>query len=84
MMDIEIVIDELVLENLTVQDPEVIREVIAGELGRLIANGGLPAHFSDGAAFSLLAAGPFEVPPFAAGESIGVQVAQTIYGEPKW
>jgi hypothetical protein len=79
-MDIQIRIDELILEGLSVQDPTLIHRAVELELARLIAADGLPLHFNQNESIAQLDGGAYDVSPTAGSDSIGTQVAQAIYG----
>jgi hypothetical protein len=78
-MNIELNIEELVLYGFAYGDRYLISEAIQQELGRLLAEQGLPAATAQSGDLSHLNAGTFDMAPSSRPKSIGTQVAQTVY-----
>jgi hypothetical protein len=78
-MNIELNIDELVLNGFAYGDRYLISEAIQQELGRLLAEEGLPSVASQSGDVSRLDGGTFDMTPNSKPTSIGKQVARTVY-----
>lgn len=77
---IEVNIDELVLHGFSPADRYRIGEALEGELTRLFTEGGLPSGLAKGSQVDRLDGGSFDVKQGSKAESIGVQVAKSVYG----
>lgn len=77
--DIELHIEELVLHGFAPADRYLIGAAIERELSRLFTDRGLPASLSGGGDFARLPGGSFNVAPGSQAETIGTQVAQSVY-----
>lgn len=77
---IEVNIDELVLHGFSPAERYRIGEALEGELTRLLTEGGLPSGLVKGGQVDRLDCGSFDVKQGSKGESIGLQVAKSVYG----
>ncbi|MGD2157020.1 MAG: hypothetical protein PVG14_05810 [Anaerolineales bacterium] len=77
---IELHIEALLLHGFSSHQRFRIAQAVERELTRLLAEGGLPAAWSQGKGLVSLDGGQFEAQPGAKAESIGAQVAQAVYG----
>jgi len=75
--NIELQIEELVLHDLPYDQRHRVAAAIEQALTRLLAEHGLPAGFQEG--MPPLSAAPVGVNPRLSAESIGQQVAQSVY-----
>ena len=78
--EIELRVGELVLHGFEPKDRHRIGLAMENELGRLLAERGAPRSLDQGREIPQLTGGSFEVAPGAGAGSIGVQVAQAVYG----
>lgn len=78
--NIELHIEELVLHGFAPSDRYLIGAAVERELVRLFAERGMPPSLSQGGEIRRLNGGAFEVRQGAKPETVGVQVAQAIYG----
>ena len=78
--DLELHIQELVLEGFSPHDRYRIAQALERELSRLVTENGMPAAWSADKAQTSLDSGAFKVSQNSTPESIGAQVAQTVYG----
>lgn len=76
---IELHIEELVLHGFEGYNQYGIGEAIEREIARLLQERGLPAAFSAGINVDHLNAGTFTVQPNAQANTVGNQIAQSIY-----
>lgn len=77
---IELRIEELVLHGFSPGDRFRISAAVERELGRLLAERGVPGRLTDGRYLECLDGGTFDIAPAANAETIGAQTAHTIYG----
>jgi hypothetical protein len=77
---IEVNIEELVLHGFSPGDRYQIGEALEGELARLLADGGLPSGLERGGEVERLDGGEFRAKQGSKAESIGAQVARSVYG----
>lgn len=80
LANIELHIEELVLHGFAPGDRYGIGEAVEHELQRLFAEQGTSLGLAQGGEIAHLDGGAFEVSPGAKVETVGVQIAQTIYG----
>ncbi len=73
-------IEELVLDGLGPVDGTAVGRVIEQELGRLLAEQGIPAGIAGARIASELDGGTMPLRPGTAQRTIGHQVAQAVYG----
>ena len=78
--NLELHIEELVLHGFAVSNRYHIGEAVERELDRLFTEQGTPSSLREGSEIERLDGGAFEVKPGSGAETIGVQVAQTMYG----
>jgi len=78
--NIELHIEELVLHGFEPGDRHRIGEAVQRELTRLFGELGAPARLFHDVESRRVDAGSFEVAREMRGETIGVQVAQAVYG----
>lgn len=76
---IKIHIEELVLHGFAPNDRYRIGDAVDRELARLLAEGGIQGLPIDSAAIERLDGGAFTVAPGSVGQSMGLQIAQTLY-----
>jgi hypothetical protein len=80
MTDLELEIDELILDGFPPADRTRIEAALRRELTRLFAERGVPAALTRSGQLARLDGGRAEVSPSAGAETIGIRVAQTLYG----
>jgi hypothetical protein len=78
--NIEVNIEELVLHGFSPGDRYRIAEALEGELARLLANQGLPSRLAKGGDADRLDGKEFNLRQGSRAESIGAQVARSVYG----
>ncbi len=78
--NIEVHIEELVLHGFAPKDRYAIGEAVQRELTRLFAEQGIHPSLSQGYDRGHLDGGTFHVQPGAKSDTIGTQVAQSVYG----
>lgn len=76
---IELSIDELLLRDLPYADREQIAAALEQELERLLREQGLPESFTAGETIPEISVDDLYVANRAEPESIGAQIAQTVY-----
>ncbi len=79
-MNIELNIDAIKLNGFKTNDHEAIRQALTTELTRLFAERGVPVSFQIGGTIPNIRQADFKAAPESAPESIGTQLAQSIYG----
>ncbi len=79
-MNIELEIEKLILEGFPIGNRHRIGAAIEQELTRLLTEQGIPPSLSQGGEIPSLDGGVFEVSANAKPETIGRQIAQSIYG----
>ena len=72
-------IEELIIDGAITADRPRIARAIEHELGRLIAERGVPATLSASSVMPRLDGGHFTVAPGARPETVGRQVARSVY-----
>ena len=77
---IRIRIDTLVLEGMSAADRLRIGAAVERELGRLIAEHGLPSGASERGARDVVDGGSFARTPLTTPSAIGAEVARAVYG----
>ena len=77
---LELQIDELVLHGFAPGDRYRIGEAVERELTSLFTEQGTPPSLAQGSEIERLDGGTFEMRPGSRAESIGVRVAQAVYG----
>jgi hypothetical protein len=77
--DIELHIEELILHGFAAKDRNAIAGAVQHELQRLFAEQGVPQQLEQSRTVGRLNTGPFTVQPGSRAETIGAQVAQTVY-----
>jgi hypothetical protein len=77
---VELYIEELVLHGFAPGSRYQIGEAVQQELARLLAEQGVPGWLSQGGEVERLDGGAFEMPPGSKAETVGVRVAQAVYG----
>ena len=77
--NLELHIEELILHDFPHEQQQVIATAIEQELTRLFGEQGVPPSLMQGGDIPQLGGGTFEATPGAAPDTIGVQVAQSIY-----
>jgi hypothetical protein len=77
---IEVHIDELVLEGVSAADRLSVGAAVQRELGRLLAERGLPEGFASAGEHETVDGGSFERSPGATPARLGDQVAGAVYG----
>jgi len=78
--DVRLRIEELVLDGFAPGDRDRIGEAVERELGRLLAERGVPGAVAAGGEAPRVDAGSFELAPEAGPEAIGSRVAAAVYG----
>ncbi len=78
--NVELHIEELVLRGFAPGERHRIGEAVERELVRLLDEQGVPPSLAQGSAVEALDCGAFEVSHGSKSETVGVQVAQAIYG----
>ena len=78
-MNLELYIEELVLHGFAPSDRYLISATVERELGRLLAEQGVPPSLVKGGEVAYLDGRAFDVAPDSKGEAIGAQVAQAVY-----
>ena len=78
--NVELHIEELVLRGFAPGDRYRIGEVVERELARLFVEQDVPPSLIQGSEVERLDGGAFEVAHGSKSETVGVQVAQAIYG----
>ena len=81
--NVELYIEELVLDGFAPADRYRIGAALEHELTQLFSQGGVPPALTQSVEMERLDGGAFQVAPAARAETIGAQVAQTVYGELK-
>jgi hypothetical protein len=76
---IEVTIGELVLEGVSPGDRHRVAAALEGELGRLLAERGLPEGLAGGARLDVADGGSFAHGPRATPSSLGAHVAAAVY-----
>ncbi len=76
---LELHIEELVLRGFAPSDRFRIGDAVERELARLIAKQGLTGLDTNGLSIDRLDGGTFKVAPGAKAQTVGAQVAQTVY-----
>ncbi len=79
-MNIELEIEQLVLEGFNTKNRHRIGAAIQSELTRLLTEQGIPENLTQGGEVPSLEGGAFKVNSNAKPETIGRQIAQSIYG----
>jgi len=77
---IEVHIEELVLHGFAPGDGYRIGAAVERELGRLFGEQGVPGWLTQGGEVERLDGGTFETAPGSQADTVGVQVAQALYG----
>ncbi len=77
--NIELHIEELVLHGFPPTDHHRICEAVRTELARQLAEHGAPKPLARGGRISQLDAGSFDVTPGSGADTVGIQVAQSVY-----
>lgn len=77
---IEVEIEQLVLEGFDPRDSSRIRAALERELGRLLAEGGVPGAWRAGGSVARVDAGSFEVAPGGSAETVGTKIAARLHG----
>lgn len=78
--NIEVHIEELVLHGFAARDRHAIGEAVQRELARLFAEQGVHPSLSKGYEAARVDGGTFSMRQGAKAETIGTQVAQSVYG----
>ena len=78
--NVELHIEELLLRGFAPGDRYRIGDAMERELARLFAERGTPPSLARGGEIERLDGGAFEVAHGSKSETVGAQVAQTIYG----
>ena len=78
-INLELHIEELVLRGFAPGDRYRIGNAVEHELSRLFAEEGTPPSLIQSSEMARLESGEFEVKPGSRTETIGVQVARTLY-----
>lgn len=76
---IELEIEQLVLHGFPPTDRHRIGEAVRTELARQLAEHGAPKSLERGGRISQVDAGSFDVKPGSRADTVGVQVAQSVY-----
>jgi hypothetical protein len=76
---VELHIEELVLHGFTPADRDPIRQAIQTELGRLFVEQGLPRTLTRDSERSHMDAGGFQLAAHPKADTIGRQIARTLY-----
>ena len=79
-MNVDVRIEEFVLHGFPQGDQLGIGDAAGRELSRLFAERGVPQSLAHGADAPRLDAGSFEMSPEQSSETIGAQVARSVYG----
>jgi hypothetical protein len=79
--NVELQVEELVLRGFAPGERHRIGEGVERELVRLIDEQGVPPSLAQGGEFAHLDGGAFEVSHGSKSKTVGVQVAQAIYGK---
>lgn len=79
-MNIELEIEKLILEGFKIRNRYRIGAAIKQELTRLLTEKGIPQNLTQGGEVPSLEGGAFKVNANAKPETIGRQIAQSIYG----
>lgn len=77
--NVELHIEELILHDLPYDQRHRVAAAVERELGRMLQEQGIPAGWQEG--MPPLNSGPVQVNPRQSAESIGQQVAQSVYGQ---
>lgn len=77
--NVELHIEEIVLHGFTPVDRRAIAAAIEAELGRLLANEGLPASLVDGTSLGALDAGAFPVAASDRPSAVGGRIGRSLY-----
>ena len=77
--NIELEIEQLVLHGFSPTDQHRIGEAVRTELTRQLAQHGAPKSLVRGGRIGQLDAGAFDVTPGSTADTVGVQVAQSVY-----
>jgi hypothetical protein len=78
--DIELRIEELVLHGVSRADARRVGAAVEAELGRMLAEQGLPSGLRGGAEIGAIDAGQVSLGAAARPESTGEAVARAVYG----
>lgn len=76
---VEIHIDELVLQGFSPQGRYAIAVAVESELTRLMTENGIPSSFLAGGHIPSLNAGRFDMQHAAKGETVGNNIANSVY-----
>jgi hypothetical protein len=79
-VNVELHIEELVLNGFAPGDLYLIGDVVERELTSLFTEQGTPPSLAQGSEIERLDGGTFEMRPGSGAETIGVRVAQAVYG----
>ena len=77
--NIELEIEQLVLHGFSPTDRDRIAEAVRTELTRQLAEHGAPKSLERGGRIGQLDAGAFDVKPNSGADTVGIQVAHSIY-----
>jgi hypothetical protein len=77
--NIELEIEQLVLHGFSPTDQHRIGEAVRTELARQLAEQGTPKPLERGGRITRLDAGSFDVTPGSSPDTVGSQVAQSVY-----
>lgn len=75
---VELSIQEIVLSDVSVKDPQLLKQTVSAELTRLFQSQGVPPTLSQRRHSPTLSAGAISVSP-AGTNSLGIEIAQAIY-----
>jgi hypothetical protein len=73
-------IDELVLDGFAPLDRAAVGAAVQAELARLLSEQGLPGGLEFGGEAPTVDGGAFNLPANARAESIGAEIARSVYG----
>ena len=79
MHDIELHIEQLVLHGFKPGDRQRIGQAVELELTRMLTEQGVPSSFNNGREVDRLNGGTFSMAPNSRAETLGSQVAQSVY-----
>ncbi len=77
--NVELEIEQLVLHGFPAADRRRIGEAVRSELARLLAEHGATKLLARGGRIRQLDAGAFDVTPGSSADTVGIQVAQSVY-----
>ena len=77
--NVELHIEELVLHGFSPADRRQISDAVRHELARHLAEHGAPKLLARGGRIGQLDAGEFDVRPGSRADTVGIQVAQSVY-----